>query len=89
MTWGFCPSFTADAGWGDGRGRAEGVPRAHVCVRTSAGHPLSMRVESQSPSVSKVRSKSAATLTAIVAGSLPVMSASPIGVLTRSMVASS
>ncbi len=40
-------------------------------------------------SVSKVRSRSAATLTAIVAGSLPVISGIPIGVLIRSMVAAS
>ncbi len=43
----------------------------------------------QSVSASKVRSRSAATLTAIVAGSLPVTSGSPIGVLIRSMTSSS
>lgn len=46
-------------------------------------------VACQLPSASKVRSRSAATLTAIVAGSLPVMSPSPIGVLIRSMADSS
>ena len=41
---------------------------------------------SGSASRSNVRSRSAATLTAIVAGSLPLMSGSPIGVLIRAIV---
>ena len=59
-----------------------GQPRTRVC----GGALLD---PAQSVSASKVRSRSAATLTAIVAGSLPVTSGSPIGVLIRSMTSSS
>lgn len=65
-------------------------PDAWAFSSMSASNGTSWWCSSASlPSASKVRSRSAATLTAMVAGSLPVMSASPIGVLIRSMAASS
>ena len=55
--------------------------------RTSSSAVVSGSDTAWRRSPSKVRSRSAATLTAIVAGSLPLISVMPIGVLTRLMVA--
>lgn len=65
---------------------------ARACRRSAATACTQRRprlARDYSPTLSKASNKSAATLTAIVAGSLPVMSVRPIGVLMRSIVVSS
>lgn len=68
-------------------GRTVSTERLAVCVLAISGvrtAPTGDRLRAQSADpVSKARNRSAATLTAMTAGSLPVMSASPIGVLMR------